>query len=378
LANALRFASTGSLLTFSAATLVAAALTLKNARRYVDLAEARMGCLREEQARLLEFVREEHQMLKEEAKRERKQRLEAQQETERLSREFVQLRQTQEQLAEELERERAKYLEDRQQARQQARQEREQRERERRNAERKIDQLKRELQELREIQQSREAQQKREIQELREIQQDRMIRRVSSPPVPAGLPENLSENREHPAEEPSPTQRVVRGTGRTPPRLASSLETRASEPAKVPPKNEKGRLGVRMPHPEDGVGSGRASTGRARSGAPEEMFRKYYDKYLENYQGYVELAEGLYQKRDNGGITPGSFEEREWEERLRRVNDGIERTTVRLDILEEHNPELATDERISQRASVARRYLGIQQRDGSPPTLDLGQPSPSR
>jgi hypothetical protein len=92
------------------------------------------------------------------------------------------------------------------------------------------------------------------------------------------------------------------------------------------------------------------------------MFRKYYDKYLENYQGYVELAEGLYQKRDNDGITPGSFEEREWEERLRRVNDGIERTTVRLDILEEHNPELATDERISQRASVVRRHLELKRR----------------
>src|SRR5215210_3616260 len=235
MAKALRFVSTGSLLTFSAATLVAAALTLKNARRYVDLAEARMGCLREEQARLLAFVREEHQTLKEEAKRERKQRLEAQQETERLSREFLQLRQKQEQLAEELERERAKYLEDRQQARQQARQEREERERERRSAERKIDQL------------------KREIQELREIQQDREIRRVSSPPVPAGLPENLSETRERPAEEPSPTERVVRRAGRTPPRPASSLETRASEPSKVPPKNEKGHLGVRMPHPEDGV-----------------------------------------------------------------------------------------------------------------------------
>src|SRR5215207_4028853 len=360
MAKALRFVSTSSLLTFSAATLVAAALTLKNARRYVDLAEARMGCLCEEQARLLAFVREEHQTLKEESKRERKQRLEAQQETERLSREFLQLRQKQEQLAEELERERAKYLEDRQQARQQARQEREERERERRNAERKIDQLKRELQELREIQQSREAQQKREIQELREIQQDREIRRVSSPPVPAGWPETC----EHPAEEPSPTQRVVRGAGRTPSRPASSLETRVSEPAKVPPKNEKGRLGVRIPHPEDGAGSGRASAGRARSGAPEEMFRKYYDKYLENYQGYVELAEGLYHKRDNGGITPGSFEEREWEERLRRVNDGIERTTVRLDILEEHNPELATDDRISQRASVVRRHLELKRRSG--------------
>jgi hypothetical protein len=362
LAKTLSFVSTSSLLTFSAATLVAAALTLKNARRYVDLAEARMECIREEQARLLAFVREEHQTLKEESKREREQRLEAQQETERLSREFLQLRQKQEQLAEELEQERAKYQEDRQQARQQARRECEELERERRSAERKIerkiDQLKRELQELREIQQNREAQQKRELQELRESQQEREIRQVSSPSVSAGL----SETREHPAEEPSPTQRVVREAGRTPPRPASSLETKASRPAKVPPKDEKARLGVRMPHPEDRSNSGRASAGGARSGASDEMFRKYYDKYLENYEGYVELAEGLYQTRDNGGITLGSLGEREWEERLRRVNDGIERTTVRLDILEEHNPELATDERISQRASVARRHLELKRR----------------
>jgi hypothetical protein len=361
MAKTLRFVSTSSLLTFSAATLVAAALTLKNARRYVELAETRMGYLREEQAHLLAFVREEHRTLKEESRREREQRLEAQQETERLSREFLQLRQKQGHLAEELERERAKYLEDRQQARQQARREREKRERERRNAERKIEQLKRELQELREIQQNREAQRKREMQELRESQQEREIKRVSSPSVSAGL----SETREHPAEEASSTQRVVREAGRTPPRPASSLETRASEPAKVPPKNEKARLGVRMPHPEDRSNSGRASAGRARSGASDEMFRKYYDKYLENYAGYVELAEALYQTRDNGGITPDSFGEREWEERLRRVNDGIERTTVRLDILEEHNPELATDDRISQRASVARRHLELKRRSGA-------------
>jgi hypothetical protein len=39
---------------------------------------------------------------------------------------------------------------------------------------------------------------------------------------------------------------------------------------------------------------------------PVKMFRKHYDKYLENYQGYVELAERLYRARDNGEVPPGS------------------------------------------------------------------------
>jgi hypothetical protein len=90
------------------------------------------------------------------------------------------------------------------------------------------------------------------------------------------------------------------------------------------------------------------------------MFRKHYDKYLENYRGYVELAEGLYRMRDAGEVPSGPAE-REWEEKLRRVEGGIKRTTARLDILEGHNTELVADnERVSRRASVARRYSEIQ------------------
>jgi hypothetical protein len=53
-------------------------------------------------------------------------------------------------------------------------------------------------------------------------------------------------------------------------------------------------------------------------------------------------------------VPPGSAAEQEWEEKLHRANDGIERTTARLDLLEEYNPELATDDRVSRRARVAR------------------------
>ena len=95
------------------------------------------------------------------------------------------------------------------------------------------------------------------------------------------------------------------------------------------------------------------------------MFRKHYDKYLENYQGYVELAERLYRMRDTGELPPGSRGEREWEEKLRRVNDGIERTIARLDILEQYNPELVADDRVSRRASVARRHSELKRNERS-------------
>ena len=63
---------------------------------------------------------------------------------------------------------------------------------------------------------------------------------------------------------------------------------------------------------------------------------------------------------DDAGETRDSRSEREWEERLRRVNDGIKRTTARLDILEEYNPELATDDRISRRAGIARSHWKLE------------------
>ena len=112
------------------------------------------------------------------------------------------------------------------------------------------------------------------------------------------------------------------------------------------------------PHPDD--------VSPARVGGPGgvtvKMFRMHYDKYLDNYEGYVKLAARLVQMRDEAEVVAGSAAEREWDERLRRVTDGIQRTTARLDILEEYNPELATDDRISRRAAVARdqRELELQ------------------
>jgi hypothetical protein len=323
-------------------TLVIAAFTLWNARRSMELAEDCMEYLREEQARLLVFLREERQTPKEESKQEREQYLEAQRRAERLSQEHLLPRQDQVRLAEELEQERAKYLE----AQQRARQEREERERERRarrDAERKMDQL------------------KRELQELREAQWARVDRRETSSPVSEALSEDRLGARGILKEKSLPTQKA-QGTGRTPRPPARFPETTASKPAEGPSEGKKPGLGVWHPHPDDGANRGKVPAGQARprSDAQVEMFRKHYDKYLENYQGYVELAERLYRKRENGEVPTGSREEREWEKSLRRVNDGIERTTARLDILEEHNPELATDDRISQRTSLARRHSELE------------------
>lgn len=341
--KALRFVGAGSLVSFGAATLTAAALALKNTRRYVEVAEERMEYLREEQAGILKFLREEHRALKEESKREREQRLELQQNVGRLKREFELLKQAQARLAEKFERERARRLEYQQQQSRLEREEQE-RERERLEAERKIERLKWELQNLRETQQARETQRE--------------------PPlsVPVTTPEDLPETPEPPGEKPVPVQRVPETV--ITPQTASSSGTPAA-PTKAPSESKRPRLGVRMPHPDDKADRGKAPAVQPRSGAQVEMFRKYYDRYLENYQGYVELAEGLYQARENGEVPSGSVEERDWREKLRRAKDGIARTTSRLDILEEHNPELASDNRISRRAVVARRHAELAKRSGA-------------
>jgi hypothetical protein len=289
LTEALLFVSVGSLLTVGTAILTIATLTLRNARRYVELAEERMEYLREEQARLLVFLLEERQSLKEELEQERERRLETQQERE--GREL----------------------------------------RTRRVAERRIDDLKRELLELRKVPRNRSAPQRSSSALLEELFEDTPGTREPA------------RGKTLPTEETQST-----GTPRP-----------ASPP---PPEDERPRLAVWHPHPDDDVSPGTAPAGQTAgpSAAPVEMFRRHYDKYLENYEGYVKLAERIYQMRDNAESAHGPLAQREWEERLRRVNDGIKRTTARLDILEEYNPELATDDRISRRASIARHHSQLE------------------
>ena len=281
--EALLFVGTGTLLVLGSASLVIATLTLRNARRYVELAELRMERLSQGQARLLALLGEGR-------------------------------------VPEEAPEQRGGSAEERER-------------RARRDAERRIEHLERELREL------------------------RGVRRESPLPVLAGSVEDRMEVRGLAGEELPATQ----GTETTTPPVELA-ETTVRKPAVVRSGDGRPRLGALVSHPDDSVEPAGTPIvqARARSGAPVAMFRKHYDKYLENYRGYVELAEGLYRMRDAGEVPSGPAE-REWEEKLRRVEGGIKRTTARLDILEGHNTELVADnERVSRRASVARRHSEIQ------------------
>jgi hypothetical protein len=172
-------------------------------------------------------------------------------------------------------------------------------------------------------------------------------------------PEEEPGTREPAGEEEPPKERAPESR----PRAANFPDTTSSsQPAKAAPSDGVSRRAVWHPHPDDDVSPARVG---GPGGVTVEMFRMHYDKYLDNYEGYVKLAARLFRMRDDAEVVSGSVAEREWEERLRRVTDGIQRTTARLDILEEYNPELATDDRISRRAAIARnqRELEMQRRE---------------
>lgn len=172
--------------------------------------------------------------------------------------------------------------------------------------------------------------------------------------LPDGPSEDTPGTRERADREEPPKERGSESR----PRAANFPDTTSSRPAKAAPDNGVSRRAVWHPHPDDDVTPARV--GRP-GGVTVEMFRMHYDKYLDNYEGYVKLAARLFRMRDDAEVV-GFAAEREWDERLRRVTDGIQRTTARLDILEEYNPELATDDRISRRAAIARdqRELELQ------------------
>lgn len=139
---------------------------------------------------------------------------------------------------------------------------------------------------------------------------------------------------------------------------------------KAPEVKQPG-VAIKHAHPDDDVSLQRASVERAgarRDSSPIKVFREHYHRYLENYEGYVKLAERLCQMREDGEVPPGSPAEREWEQKLRRLNDGIQRTTARLDILEQYNPELASDDRVTHRAEIAQSYSELEEKLTNPET----------
>jgi hypothetical protein len=337
---------------------VIAALALWNARGYVELIEGRMERLRAEQAHLLASLRKELLILRSKEEplslSEREEHPNSQGRVERLSQECLQLSQEKAQVTEELERERVK----RQEAQQRVSQERQGRELERRahrDAERRIDRLNRELKEI--VPKEEEGAKDGQVKPQTPLP---VLKEFSKEP-PTTAPREL-------VEKPLATQRASQEAEK-PPRPITPLKKRpASEPKEVWPEEERPeerpRLGRWIPHPDDAPDKGTSPKLKRsqRSDDPVEMFRRHYDKYLDNYEGYLELIGMLYRIREGGETKqPASFAEREWENRLRRANDGIKRTSVRLDTLEEYNPELATDDRVSRRAGLARRHSELQQ-----------------
>jgi hypothetical protein len=162
-----------------------------------------------------------------------------------------------------------------------------------------------------------------------------------------------------PPEDQPPRPRGARERRR--PSAKQEEQRRQEKPVEPAPRqvNEAPLLGVQVPHPDDDA------PGRGWNRSPARFFQKCYDRYLEHYEGYVRLAERLHATRDEAGTD--AVGRREWEDKLRRAYDAIERTTQRLDVLEEHYPELATDsDRISSRIGTARLHADLTARFGRP------------
>jgi hypothetical protein len=136
---------------------------------------------------------------------------------------------------------------------------------------------------------------------------------------------------------------------------------KASAPntAAARPKDGAPLLGVKVPHPDDDV------TPRTQDGSVANFFQRKYDLYLEQYERHVRLAERIHRMRDEAHGSPRTPQTREWEGKLRRAYDAIDRTTQRLDVLEHHYPELATDgDRLSHRLDLSRLQAALAERFG--------------
>ena len=142
-------------------------------------------------------------------------------------------------------------------------------------------------------------------------------------------------------------------------RREGTPKDRAPGPASSRPEDGAPLLGVKVPHPDDDV------TPRSRNNSVANFFQRKYDLYLEQYERHVRLAERIHRMRDKAQGSPRTPQTREWEDKLRRAYDAIDRTTQRLDVLEHHYPELATDgDRLSHRLDLSRLQAELAERSG--------------
>ncbi|HJQ28217.1 MAG TPA: hypothetical protein VJ827_02675 [Rubrobacter sp.] len=192
-------------------------------------------------------------------------------------------------------------------------------------------------------------------QESREPGRREKIPEVVGHPLGRRKGEESSRSQEEPAR-PVPEAPGVRGSS-----AADEVREKTPQARETTSRPRDGAppLGVKVAHPDDDV------TLREWNSTATKFFQKCYDRYLEHYEGYVRLAERIQGMRDEA--SPGTVGRRDWDDKLRQAYDAIERTTQRLDILEEHYPELATDsDRISSRISTARLHAGLAERIDRP------------
>jgi len=195
-------------------------------------------------------------------------------------------------------------------------------------------------------------------------------RSEKTPEVVGNLPGGREDDKPIGHSPPSEgSDRAVRegteGTrGRVSPAAGDQGQEGAPGAAASRSKGDAPLLGVKLPHPDDDASP------RGWNSSASEFFQRKYDLYLEQYERHVRLAERIHQMRDEAGGGRGAPQAREWEDKLRRAYDAIERTTQRLDLLEHHYPGLATDgDRLSVRLDLARLQAGLVKRGeryGSP------------
>ena len=174
--------------------------------------------------------------------------------------------------------------------------------------------------------------------------------------APGNFPPPVTSDR-NPREAAPGTRGQVPSAGTVERRPGAAPQVGAPGAASPPPKEGAPLLGVKVPHPDDDV------TPRGRNGFAANFFQKKYDLYLEQYERYVRLAERIHRMRGEAGGSPGGPQGREWADKLGRAYDAIERTTQRLDLLEHHYPELATDgDRLSHRLELARLQAELAER----------------
>jgi hypothetical protein len=182
-------------------------------------------------------------------------------------------------------------------------------------------------------------------------------RRTVGEPVGSFRP--LEESDRHVREAPGTREHVSSTAEAEEQRQERPPKPSAPGGAATRPKDSAPLLGVRVPHPDDDV------TPRVWNSSATKFFQKKYDQYLEQYEGYIRLVERIHRMRDEAEASTGTLGAREWEDKVRRAYDALEKTTQRLDVLEQHYPELATDsDRLSDRIGIARLQAGLAERFG--------------